>query len=166
MFLIVAALILLSSGCVTNQGNNHTADVSGNGYNSYSEGDFEVTEELYVQTFSEIEDLIETLNGIIARRDYRVWKQNLSGAYLEKFSDPDYLATVSETPVFIENEIVLEDLNDYFEWVVVPSRSDVRLDEIIFKDENHVKAYMIIEERRTILYYLERIDGEWKISIW
>jgi hypothetical protein len=49
---------------------------------------------------------------------------------------------------------------------VVPSRASARLDEIIFKDEAHVIAYMNIEDNRTILFQFELIDGLWTITIW
>jgi hypothetical protein len=53
--------------------------------------------------------------------------------------------------------------------VVVPSRSNAKLDEIEFLDSNRVTAYMYNmgnPEQRIILYQLTNIDGVWKITLW
>lgn len=154
-------------GCVTDP------DTPENGQNGQSSAGnrepaevFTVTEEVYTQTFDEIGDLIKRLNKIIATTNYAEWKKYLSKSYASRFGDPAVLKEYSETPILKENKIVLKNLYDYFMWVVVPSRSNVRLDEIVFLDENQLIAYMIIENKKTILYQLEKIDGKWKISTW
>ena len=127
---------------------------------------FEVTQEIYDQTFDEINALIEKLDEIIAKKNYTSWKENLSQAYIDTNSDKDFLKKKSESPILEMDGIVLKDLRDYFNYVVVPSRMSLNLEEIEFDDENHVTAWTIFNDNKTKLYQLELIDGSWMISVW
>ena len=127
--------------------------------------EFTVSEEVYERTFQDIEGLIKELNTIIRNMEYETWLSYLSESYIELYSDPQRLSDLSEQPLLRKYNIVLSNLKDYFQYVVVPSRSNARLDEIIFEDEQHVKAIMFIQEQRTILYQLVYIDNRWKIGI-
>ncbi len=131
---------------------------------SDGEGEFEVSEEVYEQTFGEVEQTIARLNTIIQQRDFEAWKSYLTEEYEEEYSDPETLAQWSESPLLQRNEITLRSLEDYFNFVVVPSRSNARLDDLEFVDENTVEAYMNVRGRRALLYLLENEDGVWKID--
>jgi hypothetical protein len=55
---------------------------------------------------------------------------------------------------------------DYFDYVVVPSHTNDRVDEIAFSSQTQVTAYTRDEKgQRLILYDLEHINGQWKIII-
>ena len=125
----------------------------------------EVSEDLYNKTFDEIEDLIKEVTQLIRKKNFNGWKKFLSEKYIETVGSAEHLREVSESPS-LKDVVELENLRDYFQWVVVPSRASARLDEIIFKDEEHVTAYMYIEENRTILFQFELLDNEWTITIW
>ena len=125
----------------------------------------EVSEDLYKKTFDEIEDLINQVTQLIRKRNFNGWKKFLSENYIEMVGSAEHLRKVSESPS-LKDVIELRNLRDYFQWVVVPSRANAKLDEIIFIDEEHVIAYMYIEDNRTILFQFEIIDGIWKITIW
>ena len=59
---------------------------------------------------------------------------------------------------------ILRTPRDYFDNVVVPSRSNDRVDDISFISENRVKAYTEDNRgNRVVLYDLEIIDNTWKI---
>ena len=131
-----------------------------------AEEEFVVTEEIYAKTFDEIEAFIRTLDKIIRDKNYEVWVTYLSEEYIKKTSDPDYLKEQSEKPILKKNNILLEDLEDYFYHVVVPSRSQTQLYDIEFIDGSHVKAISIIRNRRGLLYLLIRIDNKWKMGVW
>ncbi|MBB6479114.1 hypothetical protein [Spirochaeta isovalerica] len=124
-----------------------------------------VSEDLYNRTFDEIENLIDELTKLIRKKNFNGWKNFLSEKYIEKVGSAEYLREVSESPS-LKDIVELKSLRDYFQWVVVPSRASARLDEIIFKDETHVTAYMYIDENPTILFQFELIDGEWAVTVW
>ena len=129
------------------------------------EDEFTVTEEIYTKTFSDIESLIEKLNNIIRRSDFEEWKKYLTPEYMDYYSNQENLRAISETPTLVKYRIVLRSLRDYFNFVVVPSRSDVRLDEISFIDDNNIKAYMQIDEEPVVLYTLVKTGDNWKIGL-
>lgn len=128
-------------------------------------GDFEVTEELYEQTFEEVERVISRLNEIISVGDYEAWLEYLTPEYIEAITAPENLAELNASPLLQRNNIIVEDLQDYFEYVVVPSRANLRLDDLEFIDDNTVQAIMIVRDRRAILYLLRRLNGDWRISV-
>jgi hypothetical protein len=128
--------------------------------------EYVVSEEVYSKTFDEIEEFIRNLNEIIRREDYDTWLTYLSDEYIERTSDPAYLKQQSEQPLLKKHNINLDSLRDYFEYVVVPSRVQAKLDEIEFVDENQVKAYAMIRNTKALLYLLVREDDKWKIGVW
>jgi len=113
---------------------------------------------------TDIAALIEKLNKIIASKNYENWKIYLSDHYIKYYSDPDVLKEKTQSPLLIKYNIVLRSLEDYFNYVVVGSRQNVKLDEIKVLDRNRIKAYMIIKGTPVIIYELVRIDNEWKIG--
>ncbi len=128
---------------------------------------FEVTREVYNQTFDEMRVLINKLNKIIADKNYGKWKYYLSEEYIRTYNNRKILREISEnSQILADNNIVLNNLKDYFEWVVVPSRSKASVDDIVFVDEDHLMVYMMIRDQRSILYQLEKIQGRWLISNW
>lgn len=131
---------------------------------SEPEGPIEVSEEVYEQTFDEIEATIEELNAVISARNFDRWRNYLTDAYEEEYSDPARLEEISGMPILERNDITLTSLRDYFNWVVVPSRQDARLDDLRFLSENEVDAIMEINGNRVILYRLRKIDGRWKVD--
>jgi hypothetical protein len=133
---------------------------------------FTVTQEMYDSTLIEVKAFVESLNSLINRKNYDGWKGTLSDTYSTHISSAEFLANASESPLLRSKKIVLKTLNDYFTHVVVPSRSNSRVDEIEFTDTNTVKVYYIerrrtenneVETRRLRLYELIKTGNTWKI---
>ena len=125
----------------------------------------EVSEEVYEHTFSEVELVIQELNDIIHRGDYRRWRTYLTDHYIDTMSSPEMLAEVSQSPILRRNKIVLRDLEGYFRYVVVPSRARSRLDELVFYSDTIVEALTERDGVLYLLYDLHSVDGQWKIDI-
>jgi hypothetical protein len=113
---------------------------------------------------TDISELIEKLNGIIKSNNFQNWKQYLSKDYIDYYSDPEVLNEKSQSPLLTKYKIVLRSLEDYFNYVVVGSRQNVKLDEIKALDRNRIKAYMFINNTSVIIYELVKIDNTWKIG--
>jgi hypothetical protein len=128
--------------------------------------EFVVSEEIYSRTFEEIGDFIRNLNQIIRDEDFQTWLSYLSEDYIRTTSDPAFLREQSEMPLLKQNNVELTSLEDYFFYVVVPSRNQAQLDKIEFLDENHVKAISIVRSTRVVLFLLVREQGSWKIGVW
>jgi hypothetical protein len=127
---------------------------------------FVVTEDLYKKTFSEIEGVITDLNKTIKAKDFDTWTKRLTPSYLKETGSADFLKRTSESPILRNDKIVLKSLKDYFLAVVVPSRSNVKLDTIDFVDQTHVKAITLIQGNPVLLYWLVKDADGWKIDIW
>lgn len=125
---------------------------------------FTMDSNTYKKTKEDIAQLINTLNKIIEKRDYTTWLTYLSKNYFAYYSDPEILHKQSESPLLKKYNITLRSLKDYFNYVVVGSRKNVRLDEIKALDPNHIKAYMFINNSPVIIYELVKIDNKWKIA--
>ncbi len=128
--------------------------------------EFIVTEDVYAQTFAEVEALISTLNDIIREKSYDAWLELLSAEYIAKTSSPEFLREASQSSILLKNRIVLKSLKDYFLSVVVPSRSQAVLSDISFIDATRVKAITVIDGKPVILYMLVKEDTRWMVGIW
>ena len=121
-------------------------------------------EEELKEAETDIGELIEELNAIIASKDFISWKEHLSTDYVMYYSDPEVLKERTKSPLLTKYNIVLRTIEDYFNFVVVGSRQNVKLDEIKVLDRDRIKAYMFINNTPVIIYELVRIDGTWKIG--
>jgi len=137
-----------------------------------------ISADLYASTMAELRLFIETLNAIIRARNYTAWVSYLSESYYAQINSQEFLARRSEE-LFRRDQIVASNLGrdprrvqkrvlrtsrDFFYNVVVPSRSNDRLDDISFVDENRVKAYTVDSRgNRLVLYDLKIIDNRWRI---
>jgi hypothetical protein len=112
----------------------------------------------------EIQQLIQRLNGIIRARNYNAWVSYLDPGYFALISSPDHLEQISKSAVLVRQRITLKSAQDYFNHVVVPSRTNSRVDDIEFISQNRVKAYMMDNTgTRLRLYDLEKTVAGWKI---
>jgi hypothetical protein len=125
----------------------------------------QVSKEVFNQTFTEVELLIKTLNNLIKARDYLGWTKYLSKDYTAQMSKLDYLRQLNQSAMLQRNNIVLKSLQDYFLNVVVPSRANLRLDDLVFLSENVVEAIMIVGNRRVTVYRLIKVDNQWMIGL-
>ena len=113
---------------------------------------------------TEIQQLIQRLNSIIRARNYNAWVTYLDTNYFTVISSPEYLDRISQSAVLVKQKIVLKSAQDYFRHVVVPARTNDRVDDIEFISQNRVKAYTVNSRgERLRLYDLEKTGNEWKI---
>ena len=120
-----------------------------------------ITKETYDQTKTEMEKIVEKLNRITATNDYAQWTTFLSEEYKQQYSQPLTLRKVSEAlPV---KGIKLKSLRDYFMFVFVPSRQNVRVDDIRFVSPTRVDVIMKQANVLLLVYGLENINGSWKL---
>jgi len=142
-------------------------------------GPLSVSQEMYDNTLVEVRHFVEKLNLIIKNKDYEGWKDALSDEFFARISSPEFLASASESKLLRSQRITLKTPTDYFINVVVPSRSNSRVDEIEFIASNAVKVFYVetydkknntnnmitTEVRRLRLYELIKKSGDtWKIT--
>ena len=134
-----------------------------------------VSEELYISTMEQVQALIEQLNGIIRARNYPAWVEHLSQDYYRMINSAAFLnerteelyrrdQMVATSTGRVAQRRVLRSSRDYFDHVVVPARSNDRVDDISFITESQVRAFTVDGRGNVlILYDLEIIDGNWRI---
>jgi len=163
LFILTLALIIVfSCKSETAQGN------TGGSNKSEVFDPTKVSQAKYAATREEVQKFIEQQNTFIRDKNFDAWKNSLSPEYFSEISSKEYLKRISEQPGMKTRKIVLKTARDYFDNVVVPSKSDLRVDEIEFISENRVKAFTITtnkagEEQRLRLYDLEKIGNSWTI---
>jgi len=127
-----------------------------------------ISQAQYTATREEVQHFFEDLNKIISGKNYTAWRSALSNEYFRQISSSENLRQMSEQPILKSNNIVLRTPQDYFNYVVVPSRANSRVDDIQFIGRNRVKAFTVNknragEEQRLVLYDLEKVGNTWII---
>ncbi|MDR2185573.1 MAG: hypothetical protein LBO80_07920 [Treponema sp.] len=125
-----------------------------------------ISEEVFISTKTDVQELIQDLNGIIRAKNYRAWVSNLGEEYIKEKGSAEFLAET--TAILMESQIqtrrkALKSLEDYFLYVVVPAHQNDRVDDIEFISEHRVKAFTVTEKGRLRLYDLENLGDGWKI---
>lgn len=124
-----------------------------------------ITPEVKRDTMEVVKAFINEVNQVIRRKDYTAWRGCLSEEYSTFYSASAVLAEMSESAVLKRQGIKLESLQDYFLYVVYPSRQSVRVDDIEFTSPTQVKAVTITPSGdRQVYYYLEKVGESWKIG--
>jgi hypothetical protein len=120
-----------------------------------------ISEAQFEAVMEELKALIEGLNRIIRAISSRDFLDERTEELFRR--DVIVAQNMGRDPRTVERR-VLRTARDFFNNIVVPSRSNDRVDDIDFVTENRVKAYTIdTRGNRLILYDLEIIDGRWKI---
>ena len=169
MSILLAAILCFSCNSTGKEKAQETNSVkTGSGSAAESFDPTRVSQALYTSTRDEVRQFIENLNQIIKNRDYEAWKACLSKEYFAEISSQKNLQEISAQPAMRTRRIVLRVPEDYFQYVVVPSRADLRVDDIEFISSNRVKAFTLTtdrtgEEVRLRLYDLEKIGNSWTI---
>ena len=137
-----------------------------------------ISQEKFETTKADVQALIADLNRLIRAKNYNAWRGHLSDSYFEEISSQEFLderteelykrdqmvaSSMGRDPKKVQKKL-LKNPKDYFDNVVVPSRSNDRMDDIDFVSDNQVKAYTVDNRgQRLVLYNLELIDSKWMI---
>jgi hypothetical protein len=139
-----------------------------------------VSQEEYDTAIHDIKEMIGKLNGIVREKDFNAWMSFLADSSLEKINSREFLeekanelhkknlstAVLRRQDISRIRKINFRGVQDYFEYVVVPSHANDHVDEISFSSQTRVTAYTRDDKgQRLILYDLENMDGSWKIII-
>jgi len=173
-FLMMSLAIIIVLSCKSGpetQNTTTTGGSSGNSGNSSKVETFDpkkVTQEQYQSTMAEVQKFIEEQNKNIKSKNFEAWKKSLSPEYFAEISSAQNLQRLSELPGMKTRKIVLKTAQDYFINVVVPSRAELHVEEIVFISANRVQAFTVKtnntgEQERIRLYDLEKIGNSWTI---
>lgn len=121
-----------------------------------------ITKKTFESTKNEMQIVVDKLNKITMERDYKSWLEWLSEEYYRTYSDPAVLDSISAS-LPIKN-IKLRNIKDYFNYVFVPSRQNMRVDDIQFMSPTRVYVIMEITPKSpAAIYILEKTTEGWKL---
>lgn len=121
-----------------------------------------ITKSTFESTKNEMQAVVEELNRITLNRDYDRWLTYLSKEYYDEFSNPETLEKVSSS--LPTKGLKLRNLKDYFSYVFVPSRQNMRVDDIQFVSPTRVYVIMeIAPGSPAAIYILEKTERGWKL---
>ena len=123
-----------------------------------------ITKLTFENTKTEMQLVVEELNKITLEKNYTKWLTWLSDEYKQTYSDPAILEKVSASlPI---KGVKLKTLQDYFEYVFVPSRQNMRVDDIQFVSPTRVYVIMEITPKSpAAIYILEKTPSGWKLVL-
>lgn len=125
-------------------------------------GDVKITKQDYHNTMNELKVIVESLNKVAATSDYTRWLTFLSENYKREFSNASTLnRTVANLKKKNVTGLKLKGLQDYFKYVFVASRQNIRVDDIEFLSPVRVNVLMVTAGKKLLVYDLEKINGRW-----
>jgi len=178
LLLLLAMLVACKSAPSTNEFPSGEPPVTEQAHTEEepSSDSITVTQEMYDYTLEDVKHFVDGLNSLIQNKNYDGWKDALSDELFAHISSPEFLTNASESTLLRSRKIVLKTPNDYFLQVVVPARSNSKVDAIEFIATDRVKVYYMEERvrkgenntsttevRRLRLYELIKDEDTWKI---
>lgn len=128
-----------------------------------SVADTGVSKDTFEQDKLSIIQTIKELDEIIKNMDYGNWLKYVDPASIAYYKDPRNLKKVSsKLPI---KGMQLKNLEDYFKYVFVQSRSERAINEIRYVTQTSVKAVEAKEEQDVVFYYFNKINGFWLVHL-
>lgn len=115
------------------------------------------------QDKEEILKIISELSAIMKTKDYNTWLRYLTSDSITFGNNPKNLAAISQR-LPIKN-YRLQNFQDYFEKVFIPSRMNRVVDEIRYESKEKIKAVQFLPEQDIIYYNFEKHDGKWLLQL-
>lgn len=131
----------------------------------YSRSTFNVniSKEDFLSDKNEILAIIAKLSDVMANYDFEAWIPYIDRQSVEYWSNPMNLKNASKR-LPIKNQR-LNNLNDYFRMVFVPSRKNRSVEEIRYVSRDSVKAVEVRDDTDIVYYNFVKINGKWMVKI-
>lgn len=114
---------------------------------------------------------ISELNDIMTKKDYNSWLKYISEDSKKYWSNSYTLLKASEKLPKDLKGLKLKNLNDYFNYVFIPSRKGRQIDEIRYNSAESVKAVQVTKSEEndktkiTVYYNFIKEDGDWNVEL-
>ena len=122
-----------------------------------------VSMDTYEKDKKEILAKISELNVIMKNKDYKSWTGYIEPNSINYWSQKKNLSSASkQLPV---KGIQLKTLEDYFNYVFIPSRVGRKIDEIRYISSTSIKAVQVRNDDVIIFYNFKKVKGEWFVEL-
>lgn len=114
---------------------------------------------------------IAELNDIMTKKDYNSWLKYISEDSKKYWSNSYTLLKASEKLPKELKGLKLKNLNDYFNYVFIPSRKGRQIDEIRYNSAESVKAVQVTKSEEndktkiTVYYNFIKEGGDWNVEL-
>ena len=126
-------------------------------------GGEKISIETYEQDKKVILEKISELNIIMKDKNYKSWLNYIEKSSIDYWSMKTNLSAVSkQLPV---KGLNLKTLEDYFNFVFIPSRMGRRIDEIRYLSSTSIKAVQIRNDDTIVFYNFKKIDDQWQVEL-
>lgn len=107
---------------------------------------------------------IAELNEVMKSKNYKAWIGYIDRNSVDYWSQKKNLSAVSkQLPV---KGLNLRTLEDYFNYVFIPSRMGRRIDEIRYISSTSIKAVQVKNADDVIIFYnFKKVNGEWLVEL-
>lgn len=123
-----------------------------------------VTKQQFNDDKAAILKIIEELSKVMATKDYKKWLTYIEPDSINYYSNPVNLRNAQKK--LPNKAIALRNIEDYFNYVFIPSRKRSRVDEIRYISTTNIKAVQVKEDYSTVVYYyFKKINGKWYVHL-
>lgn len=122
-----------------------------------------VSKDTYEKDKKFILSMINELNAVMKSKNYKAWLNYVEPNSVNYWSQKKNLSAASkQLPV---KGIQLKSLEDYFNYVFIPSRMGKNIDEIRYVSSKSIKAVQLKNEDTVIYYNFKKIGDDWLVEL-
>lgn len=126
-------------------------------------GEITISKNEFAEDKAAIQAIIKELDVIMKNLDYKKWVTYVDQESISYWSKPVNLKKASSK--LPKKGLLLRNLEDYFRFVFVPSRSGRDVPEIRYATNTYVKAVQFQDDTDIIYYHFNKIDGQWMVHL-
>lgn len=126
--------------------------------------DIEVSKEEFNYDKTAILHIIEELSTIMETKDFKNWLNYIEPSSKKYYSN---ITNLKKAQKKLPNKgIALNNIEDYFKYVFIPSRKRSRVDEIRYISKDSIKAVQVKDDKSIVVYYyFTKVDGKWLVHL-
>jgi len=121
-----------------------------------------VSQDTFNADKKDILKIISELNIIMKQRNFVTWQTYVEPNSVKYWSNRTNLAKIEDR---IPGKNKLNTLEDYFNFVFIPSRIGKRIDEIRYVSSTSIKAVQIDGDSTIVYYNFNKIKDKWMVVI-
>lgn len=123
-----------------------------------------VTKEEFSDDKTAVLKVINDLSDIMATKDVNAWLKYIEPTSKEYYSN---ITNLKKAQKKLPNKSInLNNINDYFIYVFIPSRKRSQVDEIRYISKNSIKAVQVKDDNSIVVYYyFTKINNKWMVHL-
>ena len=123
-----------------------------------------ITKQQFNDDKTAILKIIDELSKVMNGKDYKKWLTYIEPDSINYYSNPVNLRNAQKK--LPNKAIALRNIEDYFNYVFIPSRKRSRVDEIRYISATNIKAVQVKEDYSTVVYYyFKKINEKWYVHL-